>query len=115
MMSRRKEEVPSETFDGVHYLYFDLKDIDLISNVKITETATKRDAKLQTHTVCLLFSFLLIGFRVFIFTSLYSSPPKVYIMNVSTKGGLKWILFKRFHEFVDLDKEVIILLIIIIN
>ena len=29
-------------------------------------------------------------------------------MNVVTEGGLRWILFKRFHEFADLDKEVII-------
>ena len=31
---------------------------------------------------------------------------KVYIMNVTTIGGVKWILFKKYNEFLDLDKEV---------
>ena len=29
-------------------------------------------------------------------------------MNVLTSNGTKWILFKRFNEFIDIDKEVCI-------
>jgi len=50
-----------------------------IRSVKIKETATKRDAKLNPYTA--------------------------YIMEVLSGEGLKWIHFKRFNEFVLLDKE----------
>jgi len=58
---------------------FDIKDHDPICNIKFTDTAVKRDEKLNTYTV--------------------------YITNITTENGWTWILFKRFTDFVLLDKE----------
>jgi len=52
---------------------------DPISNVRFTDTAMKRDAKLNYYAV--------------------------YMIHVTTRGGWSWILFKRFSDFHELDKE----------
>ena len=59
-------------------IQFDIE--DQIYNIKFTNTATKRDAKLNMYTV--------------------------YMLDVTTSAGWHWMLFKRFNDFVSLDKEV---------
>ena len=41
-----------------------------------------------------------------LFHSQWTCLLKVYIIHVVTAGGTTWMLFKRFSEFYELDKQV---------
>ena len=53
-----------------------------LTHVEVSETVTKRDAKRRQYTV--------------------------YIINVITAGGMTWMAFKRFTDFVEFDKLVLL-------